>query len=85
LNTVFGEENLLAHIVWQKRYVSNVTARWISDMHDHILVYARNKEEVEVNRLPRTEEQLEAYKRVGQGLADYDLVTRWLRKSVTRL
>jgi adenine-specific DNA-methyltransferase len=62
LNMIFGEENLLAHIVWQKRYVSNVTARWISDMHDHILVYGRDKEKVEVNRLPRTEQQLQAYK-----------------------
>jgi adenine-specific DNA-methyltransferase len=62
LNEIFGEENLVAHVLWQKRYVSNVTARWISDMHDHILVYARQKENVQVNRLPRTEDQLEAYK-----------------------
>lgn len=62
MNEIFGEENFLAHIVWQKRYVSNVTAQYLSDMHDHILVYARQKEAVRVNRLPRTEEQLGDYK-----------------------
>ena len=62
LNEVFGEENFLAHILWQKRYVSNVTAQFLSDMHDHILVYARQKEAVRVNKLPRTEEQLKDYK-----------------------
>ncbi len=62
LNELFGEENFLAHIVWQKRYVSNATAQYLSDMHDHILVYAKQKENVQVSRLPRTEEQLKDYK-----------------------
>ena len=59
---VFGEENHISTIVWQKRYVSNVTAKWLSDMHDFILVYAKNRENVKVASWDRTEEQLEAYK-----------------------
>ena len=39
MDEVFGEENFVANIVWQKRYVSNVTAGFLSDMHDHILCY----------------------------------------------
>ena len=35
---VFGEANFVATIVWQKRYVSNVTAKWLSDMHDFVVV-----------------------------------------------
>lgn len=62
MNEVFGEENFVANIVWQKRYVSNVTAKYLSDMHDHILVYAREIEAVSVNRVQRTEEQLADYK-----------------------
>jgi adenine-specific DNA-methyltransferase len=62
MNEVFGEENFVANVVWQKRYVSNVTAKFLSDMHDHILMYARNIELIEVNRLERTEEQLADYK-----------------------
>jgi adenine-specific DNA-methyltransferase len=59
---VFGVENFVATIVWQKRYVSNVTARWLSDMHDFIHVYSRNKENVSVAHWNRTEEQLAAYR-----------------------
>ena len=59
---IYGGENHIATVVWQKRYVSNVTARWVSDMHDFILVYARNREMVEVIPWERTREQIEAYK-----------------------
>lgn len=59
---IFGEENHLATVVWQKRYVSNVTAKWLSDMHDFIVVYAKDREQVGINSWDRTEEQLAAYK-----------------------
>ena len=62
LDERFGTDNLLAHIVWQKRYVSNATAKYLSDMHDHLLFYALDKEYIEVKKWPRTEEQLEAYR-----------------------
>ena len=62
MDDVFGEENFVANIVWQKRYVSNVTAEFVSDMHDHVLVYARNVEVFTVNKLEQTEEQLADYK-----------------------
>jgi adenine-specific DNA-methyltransferase len=62
LNELFGEENFVAHIVWQKRYVSNMTAKFLSDMHDHILVFARNINSIGVNKQERSEEQLTAYK-----------------------
>ncbi len=62
LDEVFGEENFVANIVWQKRYVSNVTAQFVSDMHDHVLLYARNVEFLTINKLKRTEEQLADYK-----------------------
>lgn len=58
---LFGEENFVANAVWQKKYTRANDARWFSDNHDHILIYARNKESFQVNALPRTEEQLKAY------------------------
>jgi adenine-specific DNA-methyltransferase len=61
-NEIYGEENFLANICWQKRYVSNVTARWLSDMHDFVLVYAVSRERVSVNAWERSKEQLAAYK-----------------------
>src|ERR1043165_2858959 len=62
MDEVFGEENFIANIVWQKRYVSNVTAKFLSDMHDYVLVYARSAENVSFNLVERTEDQLADYK-----------------------
>lgn len=62
LNDVFGEANFVANIVWQKRYVSNATAKHISDMHDHIVVYAKSIDALRLGLVERTEEQLKDYK-----------------------
>jgi adenine-specific DNA-methyltransferase len=59
---IFGEENHVATIVWQKRYVSNVTAKWLSDMHDYVVIYGKDREKVSVTSWDRTDEQLSAYK-----------------------
>ena len=62
LDEIFGRWNFIANVVWQKRYVSNVTAKYLSDMHDHIFVYGREAQKVTVNLVPRTEEQKKDYK-----------------------
>jgi adenine-specific DNA-methyltransferase len=42
LDEVFGEENFIANVVWQKKQSPQNDAINISDMHDHIIVYARH-------------------------------------------
>lgn len=59
---VFGRKNFIANIVWQKKFSPQNDAKWFSDMHDHILVYAKNKEIWRPNLLPRTEEMDNRYK-----------------------
>lgn len=59
---VFGRANFVSNVVWQKKYAPANDALWLSDSHDHILVYARNKEVWRPNKLPRTEEQDTLYK-----------------------
>ncbi|OXX23087.1 hypothetical protein B9J88_08735 [Vibrio sp. V05_P4A8T149] len=58
---VFGEDNFLANIVWQKKYAATNDAKGFSNMHDHILAY-RKGADFERNLLPRTEEQNKPYK-----------------------
>ena len=58
---LFGEENFIANVVWQKKYTRANDAKWFSDNHDHILVYARSKESVQFNGQKRTEDQLKSY------------------------
>jgi adenine-specific DNA-methyltransferase len=43
LDEVFGRKNFIANCVWQKRFSPNSTAQFLSDSHDHILVYAKAK------------------------------------------
>lgn len=59
---VFGRKNFVANIVWQKAYTSNQTAKHISNTHDHILVYAKESELLEIGKLPRTDEQIQKFK-----------------------
>ena len=61
MNEVFGEENFLSNIIWQKKHTRSNDARWFSSNHEYILVFARNKEHLELNLQPRTDAQLKAY------------------------
>jgi len=58
---VFGTANFIANVVWHKKYTRSNDATWFSDNHDHILTFARLKDILRFNLLPRTEKQLKAY------------------------
>jgi adenine-specific DNA-methyltransferase len=51
---IFGRSNFISNVVWQKKFSPQANSEWLSDSHDHILVYARNKEMWRPNLLPRT-------------------------------
>ena len=59
---VFGRSNFVANVIWQKKYAPANDALWLSDSHDHVLVYALNKETWRPNKLPRTADQDLLYK-----------------------
>lgn len=59
---IFGEENFIAQIIWQKVYSPKNTAYWFSEDHDYILIYARNKGFWRPELLPRTAEMEARYK-----------------------
>ncbi len=40
---VFGRNNFVANIIWEKKFSPQNDAKWLSDSHDHILVYTNNK------------------------------------------
>ena len=52
---VFGRNNFIANALWQKKSSPQANAVWLSDSHDHILIYAKNKEVWRPNLLPRTD------------------------------
>lgn len=58
---VFGRENFVANVVWQKKFSPQNDARWFSDTHDHILVFAGNKERFNPNLSQRTDASKRRY------------------------
>lgn len=61
---IFGRKNFVANVIWEKKYSPSNDAKWLSDSHDFVLVYAKNKETWRPNLLPRTEEMNSRYKNV---------------------
>ncbi len=62
MDEIFGENNFIATIIWQKKYSRTNDADYLSDNHDHILLYAKNKPLWKPRGLARTEEQLKVFK-----------------------
>lgn len=56
LNELFGEENFLAQITWQRAYSPVNLKSTFSENHDFVLCYAKNIEKVVVRGLKRSEE-----------------------------
>lgn len=61
LDEIFGRKNFIANVVWQKKYTVANDAKYFSDNHDHILVYAKDRERWKPNRLPRSDEMNARY------------------------
>ena len=59
---IFGRVNFVATVIWEKKYSPQNDATWLSDSHDFILVYAKDKSIWRPNLLPRTEEMNARYK-----------------------
>jgi adenine-specific DNA-methyltransferase len=58
---VFGRSNFVANLVWQKKYSKQNDAKWFSISHDHILVYAKDKNLWRPNLVERSDSQLKGY------------------------
>ena len=86
MDEIFGEENFIANIVWQKKYAPANDAKYFSDNHDFVLCYAKTRANGKDNTtaswqrrlLPRTEKQDKLYKyddKDGRGLWRTDNLT----------
>ncbi|MBD8633967.1 site-specific DNA-methyltransferase [Oxalobacteraceae sp. CFBP 8755] len=61
MNEIFGEENFIACMIWQKVFAPKNTARHFSEDHDYIVVYAKNAETWMPTLLPRSDEMEARY------------------------
>ncbi len=59
---IFGRKNFIDEIVWQRSYSPINLKKTLSRSHDTILVYAKNSNGFELNKLPRSDEANSRYK-----------------------
>ena len=58
---VFGRQNFLCTVVWQKKYAPKADSKFLSESHDFVLVIAKDLNRLQLNRLPKTEKQTTRY------------------------
>ena len=59
---VFGENNYLAQVVWERAYSPVNLKKHFSESHDYVLSYAKSIENLICNGLPKTSDALDRYK-----------------------
>lgn len=62
MDEVFGRSNFIATVIWQKVYAPKSSAKFFSDMHDYVMVFACNVSRFKLNLMPRSDKQDKAYK-----------------------
>ncbi|HBW3256723.1 TPA: site-specific DNA-methyltransferase [Klebsiella pneumoniae] len=58
---IFGQENFVANVIWQKKYSTKADSKNFSESHDYILCY-RKSEQAYILGLPRSKQQESTYK-----------------------
>jgi adenine-specific DNA-methyltransferase len=78
MNEIFGEENFVASVIWEKKFAPSNDAKWLSDNHDYVLIYSKSKIDWRPNLLSRNEKALSRYKN-----PDNDSRGRWVSGDMT--
>ena len=79
MDEIFGEENFVAGFVWQRRVSPDSDEAFVTNTHDYILSFAKNKTITKFNRLVRTEEANARYSN-----PDNDSRGPWTSSDLTR-
>ena len=61
-NEVFGEQNCVGVVIWERAFAPKNDAKYFSDSHDYIVVFAKSIIDYSIGKLPRTEEANARYK-----------------------
>lgn len=59
---IFGEANFVSQLIWERAYSPKNDAKFVSNSHDYVLVYAKSIDRFVIGRLPRTDEANARYK-----------------------
>lgn len=61
MDEVFGRQNFVANVIWNKSYAVRSNAAFFSTAHEHLLVYAKDLSRLRLGKFRRTQEQEDRY------------------------
>ena len=61
-NEIFGEQNFVGNIIWERAFSPKNDAKYLSDSHDYIVIYTKCINSFSIGKLPRTDEMNARYK-----------------------
>ncbi len=61
MNEIFGEENFVDCIIWKKRYGGGAKEKYLVSLHEYILMYAKNIDNLNPIFIPNNKEAIERY------------------------
>lgn len=61
-NEIFGCSNFVGTIIWERAFAPKNDAKYLSDSHDYVLVFAKTIDKFQIGLLPRSEEANARYK-----------------------
>ena len=62
MDEIFGRQNFVNNVIWEKKFSPSNDAKWLSDSHDFVMIYAKNKHIWRPHLLPRSEDMNSRYK-----------------------
>lgn len=77
-NEIFGEDNFIACLIWERAFAPKNDAKYISNSHDYILVYSKSINDFKIGKLERTAEANDRYKNL-----DHDPRGVWASDNLT--
>ena len=75
---VFGENNFVDTVIWERAFAPKNDAKYFSESHDYIIIYAKNLTDFQIGKLPRTAEANARYKNI-----DNDVRGPWTADNLT--
>lgn len=77
-NEIFGEQNFISNIIWQRAFAPKNDAKYLSTNHDYILMFAKNINAFNIRKLDRSDEANKRYKNL-----DNDPRGVWISDNLT--
>lgn len=56
MDEIFGQSNFVSSVIWQKMFTIKNSAKYLSDMHEYIMVFAKKKDVWSPILLPRSDD-----------------------------